>query len=78
MTGAANTALKGATDLPLLVFVQQTMFGLAMLIAPVSIYLLTGLSYFEVEYSKWLKHIWKILLAMLVVVMITLYILMLL
>ncbi len=78
VTGAANTALKGATDLPLLVFVQQTMFGLAMLIAPVSIYLLTGLSYFEVEYSKWLKHIWKILLAMLVVVMITLYILMLL
>ena len=78
VTGAANTVLQGSIEIPLLVFIQQTMFGLAMLITPVSIYLLTGLAYFEIEYSKWLKNIWKILLAMFIVVMITLYILMLL
>ena len=58
--------------IPNIAFIFQTMYGLVMLIAPTSIYLLAGLSYLEVPYKDWLKYIWKfILIAFAIVVIIT-------
>ena len=36
--------------------------GFVMLVAPTSIFLLAGLSYLEVDYKKWLKSTWLLLL----------------
>jgi uncharacterized ion transporter superfamily protein YfcC len=57
-----NTVLGNATNLPLLVLIQQAMYGIAMLIIPTGAILLAGLSYLEVGYTKWVKNIWKFLL----------------
>ena len=40
----------------------QTMYGLVMLIAPTSIFLIAGLSYLQVPYKEWVKYIYKYLL----------------
>lgn len=72
ITGIFSTVLGDAANLPLLVLIQQVMYGLAMLIAPTSIMLLVGLSYLEVGYTKWLKGIWKLLLILAAVGMLVL------
>ena len=40
----------------------QTMYGLVMLIAPTSIFLIAGLSYLQIPYKEWVKYIYKFLL----------------
>ena len=40
----------------------QTMYGLVMLIAPTSIFLVVGLSYLQISYKEWIKYIYKYLL----------------
>lgn len=40
----------------------QTMYGLVMLIAPTSIFLIAGLSYLQIPYKEWVKYIYKYLL----------------
>ncbi|MDD2180792.1 MAG: hypothetical protein PHW32_00230 [Bacilli bacterium] len=42
--------------------ILQFMHGLVMFVAPTSILLVAGLSYFEVSYKEWLQYIWKYLL----------------
>jgi uncharacterized ion transporter superfamily protein YfcC len=71
VTWLFNTVLGDKSNLPLLVFIQQVMYGLAMLIAPTSVLLLAGLSYLEVGYTKWVKKIWPLLLILLAISMIT-------
>jgi uncharacterized ion transporter superfamily protein YfcC len=70
VTWLFNTVLGDKSNLSLLVFIQQVMYGLAMFIAPTSILLLAGLSYLEVGYTKWVKKIWPLLLILLAVSMI--------
>ena len=48
---------------PLIAFISQTMQGLALLISPTSIVLLAIIGYLKVDYTKWVKVIWKFLLA---------------
>ena len=48
----------------------QTMYGLVMLIAPTSIFLLAGLSYLQVPYKEWVKYIYKYVLIIFGVVII--------
>lgn len=67
VTGIFNSMLGTAADVPLLVFIQQVMYGLAMLIAPTSTILMAGLAYTEVGYTKWVKGIWKLLLILVAV-----------
>lgn len=43
--------------------------ALAMVIAPTSAILLCGLTYADIPYNKWLKYIWKFVLAITVVIM---------
>lgn len=62
VTGVLNTTLGESANLPLLILIQQVMYGLAMFIAPTSVMLLVGLSYLEVSYTKWVKNIWKLML----------------
>ncbi|MDD3048764.1 MAG: hypothetical protein PHQ89_02080 [Bacilli bacterium] len=62
------------TTMSLVALIQQTMYGIAMLIAPTSIILLAGLSYLDVSYTKWLKYIWRLFLILLVAVFVLLII----
>ncbi|MFA5409631.1 MAG: hypothetical protein WC343_12750 [Bacilli bacterium] len=62
ITGILSTVVGDTANLSLLLFIQQVMYGIAMLVAPTSIMLLVGLSYLEVGYTTWMKYIWKFLL----------------
>lgn len=44
--------------------------GLVGLVAPTSVILLIGLSYLNIPYKKWMKHIWKFALIMLVLLVV--------
>ena len=46
------------------------MYGLAMLVAPSSVLLIASLGYTETNYGSWLKHIWKVVLELLVVLLV--------
>ena len=51
----------------------QSMNGLVMLVAPVSVFLLAGLRYMEITFKEWIKYIWKFaLLVLAAIVLITL------
>jgi len=54
-----------STSMPFLALLSQTMYGMAMLVAPTSVVLLAGLAYLEVSYLNWLKYIWKLTLMLL-------------
>ena len=47
---------------PLVGFICQTMHGFAILIAPTSVVLLGVLAYLKVNYTTWMKNIWKFFL----------------
>lgn len=55
---------------PLIAFIFQTIYGLAMLVLPSSIILMGTLSYLDISYGKWLKHIWKLFVEILIVLLI--------
>ncbi len=55
---------------PLIAVIFQSVYGLIMLIAPTSIILLGTLTYLEVPYTQWLKHIWKLFVQFLIVLVI--------
>ncbi len=50
--------------------IYTTIYGLVSFITPVSMFLLFGLSYLNIPYKKWLKYIWKFVVAMLVILLI--------
>jgi len=47
---------------PFVGFISQVMQGLAMLIAPTSVVLLGVISYLKINYTTWIKNIWKMFL----------------
>jgi len=53
-------------DVTILSLICQSMYGLAVLVAPTSVVLLATLSYLNVPYGKWLKNVWKVLVMILV------------
>lgn len=55
---------------PLLGVICQSVYGLMMLVAPTSVILLGTLTYLDVSYGQWIKHIWKLFLQLLVVLVI--------
>ena len=55
---------------PLCALITQSMYGLAMLVAPTSLVLLYTLSTYEIGYIEWLKKIWKFLVELLVLLFI--------
>ena len=52
---------------PLVGIIFQGMYAVAMLVAPTSAILMVTLAYLDIPYGKWLKHIWKFLLELVVV-----------
>lgn len=52
-------------------FILQSVFNFMMIIAPTSIGLITGLYHLDISYSKWFKFIWKLLLALFILIVIT-------
>lgn len=52
---------------PLIALINQSMYGLAMLVAPTSIPMIFGLTTLNMSYKKWIKNIWKLFLVMFVV-----------
>lgn len=59
----------------LVAFIIQTISGLVMVIAPTSVYLLAGLSYLDISYKDWIKHIWKFLLVIVAIVILVSFVL---
>lgn len=55
---------------PLVAVIFQSVFGLITLIAPTSIPLMVTLAYLKVPYKDWLKYIWKLFVALLVILFI--------
>ena len=53
-----------ANVLPIIALIFQAIYGIVMVIAPTSIFLLVGLSYLNVSYKDWVKYIWKFTLIM--------------
>ncbi len=56
--------------LPLYGNILQFTYGFTMLALPSSVLLMVGLGYVEESYTKWLKYIWKFLLAVFIAVLI--------
>lgn len=47
----------------------QTMYGLTMLVAPTSLILMIVLSYLRIPFGEWFKTVWKLVLALLILVL---------
>ena len=52
-------------------FILHAIYYVTMLVAPTSVGLIIGLYYFDISYNKWFKYIWKVLLTIFVLVIIT-------
>lgn len=50
--------------------IYPAMHGIVQMIAPTSVILLAGLSYVGISYKDWMKHIWKFIVSLLVVLVI--------
>ena len=48
----------------------QGIYGVKMFVAPTSVVLVLGLRYLGIPYKEWLKRTWKLLVALLAIVMI--------
>ena len=46
----------------------QGLYGLFMLIGPTSLFLILGLSYFDISYTTWLKYIWRFVLYLIILI----------
>ena len=61
-------AVEGANP-TLLAVLAQSVYGVTMFIVPTSSLLVFGLSYLNVPYKEWVKKTWKLIVALLVVVL---------
>lgn len=55
---------------PLISVIFQSIYGLALLVAPTSFILMGTLSYLNVSYKQWLKYIWKLFLTLLAILVV--------
>ena len=68
------SALPDKANLSVYALMFQSLYGLVQLVGPTSILLIVGLSYLEVPYKTWLKYIWRFIIELLIVILITLMI----
>ena len=57
-----TSVITNTSVYPLVEFICQTMQGLSLLIAPTSVVLLGVIAYLKVNYTEWIKNIWKFFL----------------
>lgn len=55
----------------LMTLIMQTVYGLTLFVAPTSMLLLGGLAYFDINYKEWMKHIFKFVLLLLAILLLT-------
>ena len=65
VSAVTNSDLYGVLGL-----IMQSLFNLMMIIAPTSVGLIIGLYYLDIPFGKWFKYIWKVLLALFVIVIV--------
>ncbi len=70
-----TTIITDQTLYPLIGIICQSVYGLMMLIAPTSVILIGTLTYLDVPYTQWIKHIWKLFLELLLVLVVIFFIL---
>ena len=70
----AVSVVDKASLSPLIAIIWQAVYGATMLIAPTSVILIGTLSYLEIPYTQWIKHIWKLFLELLVALLIIFFI----
>lgn len=73
-TAASYVVVNTTGHLGIIALVWQSVYGLAMLIAPTSVILLATLAYTDVSYTNWMKAVWKLFLELLALVLIILVI----
>lgn len=61
-----SSIYEDTTVLSIFSVMFTNLYSLVMLVAPTSLLLLLGLSISDVEYTSWIKYIWKLALALLV------------
>lgn len=61
--------------IPIIAFIFQTIYGVVMLIAPTSVYLIAGLTFMDISYKDWAKHIWKYALLLFGIIIVVAFIL---
>ena len=55
------------TNFSLIGIITQIIHGIVQFIAPTSVILVAGLTYFDIPYTEWLKKLWKFFLGLLMV-----------
>ena len=60
---------------PVMAVLFQAIYGLTMLVAPTSAILVGTLAYLDIPYTQWIKHIWKLFVELLVVLIVIFFIL---
>ena len=71
MAGAVSPVVSLITDETIYASVAilfQGLFGLFMLVGPTSLFLIIGLSYFDIPYTTWLKYIWRFILYLIILI----------
>ena len=61
----ATTIITDTSLYPIIGVMTQGIYGLMMLIAPTSLVLIGTLSFLNIPYLQWIKHIWKVFLELL-------------
>ena len=77
VAGVFSTIASNLTDkanLNVYATLFQSFYGLIQICGPTSILLIVGLTYLDVPYSKWLRYIWRFVLALFIVIFVTLMI----
>ena len=46
----------------------QGIYGIVSFVGPTSLFLIVGLTYFDIPYTTWLKYIWRFILYMIILV----------
>lgn len=64
------TVITDESLYPIIAVIFQSIYGLAMLVVPSSVILMGTLDYLGVSYGNWLKHIWKLFVAILIVLLV--------
>ena len=57
------------TNTTLVSLLTQSIYGLTMFVAPTSSVLVFGLTYLGIPYKEWLKKTWKLVVALLVIIL---------
>ena len=65
-----QTVITDSSLYPLIGVIFQSIYGLTLLVAPTSFILMGTLSYLDVSYKQWLKHIWKLFLTLLAILVV--------